>query len=89
MAVHAKHPGWVDTPGVRAYLTQFRALTRAVIRTPEQGADTLVWLLATPRTTLWSGPSGTTGRHVRCTTHVVRRRRRRTETASWRGATRP
>ena len=55
VAVQAMHPGWVDTPGVRTYLTKFRALTRAVIRTPEQGADTLVWLLATPRITPWSG----------------------------------
>ena len=55
VAVHAMHPGWVDTPGVRTYLSTFRALTRPVIRTAEQGADTLVWLLATRRTTPWSG----------------------------------
>ena len=55
VAVHAMHPGWVDTPGVRTYLPKFRTLTRPVIRTPEQGADTLVWLLATGRTTPWSG----------------------------------
>jgi dehydrogenase/reductase SDR family member 12 len=55
VAVHAMHPGWVDTPGVRTYLSTFRTLTRPVIRTPEQGADTLVWLLATRRTTPWSG----------------------------------
>ena len=55
VAVHAMHPGWVDTPGVRTFLPKFRALTRPVIRTPEQGADTLVWLLATGRTTPWSG----------------------------------
>ena len=47
IGVHAMHPGWVDTPGVRTYLTLFRTLTAPVIRTPEQGADTLVWLLAT------------------------------------------
>ena len=41
------HPGWVDTPGVRTFLPTFRALTRPVIRTPEQGTDTLVWLLTT------------------------------------------
>ena len=44
VAVHAMHPGWVDTPGVRTYLSTFRALTRPVIRTADQGADTLVWL---------------------------------------------
>ncbi|HET7328361.1 MAG TPA: SDR family NAD(P)-dependent oxidoreductase [Nocardioidaceae bacterium] len=47
IAVHSMHPGWVDTPGVRKYLPRFRALTRLVIRTPAEGADTMVWLVAT------------------------------------------
>jgi NAD(P)-dependent dehydrogenase (short-subunit alcohol dehydrogenase family) len=47
IGVHLVHPGWVDTPGVRTSLTMFRRLTAPVIRTPAQGADTLVWLLAT------------------------------------------
>ena len=38
------HPGWADTAGVRNWMPLFRALTRPVIRTPEQGADTIVWL---------------------------------------------
>ena len=38
------HPGWADTAGVRTWMPLFRALTRPVIRTPEQGADTIVWL---------------------------------------------
>ena len=42
--VHAMHPGWADTAGVRNWMPLFRALTRPVIRTPEQGADTIVWL---------------------------------------------
>jgi hypothetical protein len=33
------HPGWADTAGVRNWMPLFRALTRPVIRTPEQGAD--------------------------------------------------
>lgn len=41
------HPGWVDTRGVAAYLPKFRALTLPFMRTPEQGADTAVWLLGT------------------------------------------
>ena len=40
-------PGWVDTHGVKEYLTKFRALTLPFLRSPEQGADTLVWLAAT------------------------------------------
>ncbi|MGW6535459.1 SDR family NAD(P)-dependent oxidoreductase [Streptomyces sp. NPDC055051] len=42
--VYAMHPGWADTKGVRSWLPVFRALTRPIIRTPEQGADTVVWL---------------------------------------------
>ena len=38
------HPGWADTAGVRNWMPVFRALTRPVIRTPEQGADSIVWL---------------------------------------------
>jgi dehydrogenase/reductase SDR family member 12 len=46
--VHAMHPGWADTAGVRNWMPLFRALTRPVIRTPEQGADTIVWLGGAP-----------------------------------------
>ena len=46
IAVHSMHPGWVDTPGVRTNLPTFRALTRPIIRTPAEGADTMVWLVA-------------------------------------------
>lgn len=38
------HPGWADTPGVSSSLPTFHKLTRGVLRTPEQGADTVVWL---------------------------------------------
>jgi dehydrogenase/reductase SDR family member 12 len=44
IVVHAMHPGWVDTKGVREWLPVFRAVTGPIIRTPEQGADTIVWL---------------------------------------------
>ncbi|MBK6764338.1 MAG: SDR family NAD(P)-dependent oxidoreductase [Micrococcales bacterium] len=40
----AMHPGWADTPGVRTSLPTFRRVTGPVLRTPEQGADTMVWL---------------------------------------------
>ena len=48
VVVHAMHPGWVDTKGVRESLPVFGALTRPIVRTPEQGADTIVWLGAAP-----------------------------------------
>ena len=45
VAVHAMHPGWADTPGVQRHLPRFRALTRPILRTSAEGADTVVWLL--------------------------------------------
>jgi len=44
IVVNAMHPGWADTPGVRSALPQFRRLTRSVLRSAEEGADTIVWL---------------------------------------------
>jgi dehydrogenase/reductase SDR family protein 12 len=44
VVVHAMHPGWADTPGVETSLPRFYRLTRPLLRTPEQGADTIVWL---------------------------------------------
>jgi NAD(P)-dependent dehydrogenase (short-subunit alcohol dehydrogenase family) len=46
IAVHSMHPGWADTPGVRRSLPTFRRVTGPLLRSPEQGADTLVWLAA-------------------------------------------
>ena len=43
---HAMHPGWADTPGVREALPTFRRLLHPLLRSPDQGADTLVWLTA-------------------------------------------
>ena len=43
---HAMHPGWADTPGVRSSLPTFRRVVGPLLRTPEQGIDTLVWLAA-------------------------------------------
>lgn len=43
---HAMHPGWVDTPGLSTGLPRFRRLTAPVLRSPEEGADTMVWLVA-------------------------------------------
>jgi NAD(P)-dependent dehydrogenase (short-subunit alcohol dehydrogenase family) len=49
VGVHVMHPGWADTPGIQASLPRFRTLTRPILRTPAEGADTVVWLLAEPR----------------------------------------
>lgn len=44
--VNAMHPGWAETPGVARSLPRFRRAMRRLLRTPEQGADTIVWLAA-------------------------------------------
>lgn len=46
--VHAMHPGWVDTPGVRRWMPVFRAATGPIMRDAEEGADTIVWLCGAP-----------------------------------------
>jgi NAD(P)-dependent dehydrogenase (short-subunit alcohol dehydrogenase family) len=46
VASFAMHPGWVDTPGLKSGLPRFRTLWRPLLRTPSEGADTVVWLAA-------------------------------------------
>lgn len=41
---HAMHPGWADTPGVVDALPTFHKVVGRALRTPEEGADTIVWL---------------------------------------------
>lgn len=43
----AMHPGWAETPGVIEALPGFTKVTRPILRTPAEGADTIVWLAAT------------------------------------------
>lgn len=45
---NAMHPGWVDTPGVVSGLPRFHRRMKRWLRTPEAGADTIVWLCARP-----------------------------------------
>jgi NAD(P)-dependent dehydrogenase (short-subunit alcohol dehydrogenase family) len=51
----AMHPGWADTPGVQDSLPLFRALTKPLLRSAEQGADTISWLVAADAMTHESG----------------------------------
>jgi NAD(P)-dependent dehydrogenase (short-subunit alcohol dehydrogenase family) len=48
IGVHAMHPGWVKTPGLEQSLPGFYNALKSVMRTPEQGADTIVWLASAP-----------------------------------------
>jgi len=45
VASYASHPGWVDTPGLASGLPSFAKLG-PLLRTPAEGADTVVWLAA-------------------------------------------
>jgi len=55
VVVHAMHPGWADTPGVVTSLPTFHAVTRHLLRSSEQGADTITWLAAAPQAAQVSG----------------------------------
>ena len=55
---HSMHPGWADTRGVQESLPTFRRLTRPILRTAHEGADTIVWLagvdpIPAPSGTFW------------------------------------
>ena len=56
VVVHAMHPGWADTPGIQTSIPTFRRVMRPLLRSPEQGADTIVWLAAAAE------PAAVTGR---------------------------
>uniref|UniRef100_A0A1A8QTG1 Flj13639 n=1 Tax=Nothobranchius pienaari TaxID=704102 RepID=A0A1A8QTG1_9TELE len=50
------HPGWVDTPAVANAMPDFHRSMKESLRTPEQGADTVVWLALSEAAT--TNPSG-------------------------------
>ena len=55
VAFHAMHPGWTDTPGVEAALPCFHRILGPLLRSPDEGADTIVWLATTDEPTHHSG----------------------------------
>lgn len=48
IAVNSMHPGWADTPAVRSSLPRFWKVMQRRLRSPVEGADTVVWLAASP-----------------------------------------
>ena len=48
ITVNAMHPGWADTPGLEAALPGFSRLVGPWLRTPREGADTILWLATSP-----------------------------------------
>jgi dehydrogenase/reductase SDR family protein 12 len=55
ITVHSMHPGWADTPGITESMPRFAKIVAPVLRTAEQGADTIVWLTASPEATATTG----------------------------------
>lgn len=55
VVVHAMHPGWAATPGVERSLPGFYRVTKPLLRTAAQGADTIVWLCAAEEAALSTG----------------------------------
>lgn len=44
IVVQSMHPGWAKTPGVEDSLPEFNKIMQHVLRSAEQGADTIIWL---------------------------------------------
>jgi len=44
---YSMHPGWVSTPGVETAMPEFHAALNRLLRDPEAGADTALWLAFT------------------------------------------
>lgn len=55
IAVNAMHPGWADTPGLASSLPGFHRLMRPLLRTPEEGIDTILWLATSQAQSLATG----------------------------------
>lgn len=55
VTVNATHPGWVNTPGVKDSLPGFHKVMGPLLRSPEQGADTIMWLAGSPTVAAESG----------------------------------
>jgi NAD(P)-dependent dehydrogenase (short-subunit alcohol dehydrogenase family) len=55
VTVNTMHPGWADTPGIRTALPGFSRILGPLLRTPEEGADTIAWLAAAPEAAGQSG----------------------------------
>jgi dehydrogenase/reductase SDR family protein 12 len=53
--VNCMHPGWADTSGVRTSIPRFHRVMNAILRSPAEGADTIVWLAASESARRFTG----------------------------------
>ena len=85
VVVHAMHPGWARTEGVKRSLPGFNRIMKPLLRSPAQGADTIVWLAAADEPAKTSGQFWFDRRvaptHLRESTRETRDERE----ALWRG----
>ncbi|MEJ7636161.1 hypothetical protein [Aeromicrobium sp.] len=55
ITVHSMHPGWADTSGITDSMPRFAKVISPILRSPSDGADTIVWLTAADAATERSG----------------------------------
>jgi NAD(P)-dependent dehydrogenase (short-subunit alcohol dehydrogenase family) len=55
VSVVSMHPGWARTPGLSASLPGFERVMGPLLRTPEEGIDTIIWLATAPRSAIEPG----------------------------------
>jgi NAD(P)-dependent dehydrogenase (short-subunit alcohol dehydrogenase family) len=48
-SVVAMHPGWVDTPALSGAMKDFYKSLGQNLRTPQEGADTIYWLMGSKK----------------------------------------
>lgn len=51
----AMHPGWARTPGLADSLPGFTRLLGPILRSPEEGVDTIIWLATVPKEAIEAG----------------------------------
>lgn len=44
VSFHLVHPGWAATPGLSSGIPRFERMTKPLLRSADEGADTMVWL---------------------------------------------
>lgn len=55
IAFNAMHPGWASTPGLSDSLPGFERVMGPILRTPEEGIDTIIWLATARRDEIGNG----------------------------------
>lgn len=55
IAFSSMHPGWARTPGLTDSLPGFERVMGPILRTPEEGIDTIRWLATAPRDEIGGG----------------------------------